>query len=225
MKNWSLYVVLYLLAALILNFSPLPQKRFLIKGSKFNLSSYGMIVGIATYVGFNQIKLCNLDWKKILLVCVLYLISLNIFCIECQSSYQYITVYQYLIPLILLFFDCNDTSKILKAILIATAIGRLGCIMAGCCYGPPIKNNDSLFSINYTDPDQIVNQQLGTLNIRCYPTIILECIVQFSMIWLASKYSNQTSTIFSIGSMLLVYMSSCIEIEVVQKNPIYHYFC
>jgi len=49
-------------------------------------------------------------------------------------------------------------------------VGRLGCLMAGCCYGKP---TDVAWAITFTDP--VANMNVGTpLNIALHPTQIYE---------------------------------------------------
>jgi phosphatidylglycerol:prolipoprotein diacylglycerol transferase len=58
---------------------------------------------------------------------------------------------------------------ITPGIILAQAIGRIGCLFNGCCYGT--EAYDSVFSIVYTNP-----LTLGPLGIPVYPTQVFEII-------------------------------------------------
>ncbi len=63
------------------------------------------------------------------------------------------------------------------AIALGEAIGRWGCLAAGCCYGKP---TDGPLGITFTDP--FANQAVGTpLNVPLHPTQIYLSINAFLM--------------------------------------------
>jgi len=57
------------------------------------------------------------------------------------------------------------------SLALGQAIGRIGCFMAGCCYGRP---TDSACSVVFTDPNS-----LAPLNIPLYPTQLFEAFSGF----------------------------------------------
>ena len=51
-------------------------------------------------------------------------------------------------------------------------VGRLGCLMAGCCYGRP---TDVAWAVTFTDP--VANLNVGTpLNVPLHPTQVYESL-------------------------------------------------
>lgn len=98
-------------------------------------------------------------------------------------------------------------SNILKYILIiaggviplAHAIGRIGCVFDGCCYG---KETDSIFGI-----------QFKTTPVKVWPTNLFECIflfiIAFIILFLVFKYNTR----YSLSIYLITYgiFRFCIE--------------
>jgi phosphatidylglycerol---prolipoprotein diacylglyceryl transferase len=65
-------------------------------------------------------------------------------------------------------------------IALGHAIGRLGCLAAGCCYGKP---TDVPWGIVFTDP--LANQLTGTpLGVRMHPTQIYEFLAEIAIFFL-----------------------------------------
>jgi phosphatidylglycerol:prolipoprotein diacylglycerol transferase len=57
-------------------------------------------------------------------------------------------------------------------IALGYTVGRLGCLMAGCCYGKP---SDVAWAITFTDP--VANLNVGTpLNVPLHPTQLYESL-------------------------------------------------
>ncbi len=59
------------------------------------------------------------------------------------------------------------------SLAIGQAIGRIGCFMAGCCYGRP---TDSAWGVVFTHP-----KSLAPLNIPIYPTQMFEAFIGFAV--------------------------------------------
>ncbi len=81
------------------------------------------------------------------------------------------------------------------------AISRLGCFMAGCCYGLPTGTN---WGIIYTHPDVAVPSEFK--NIALHPTQIYSAIVLFVIFLLMhnliSKYFKKPGQLIAIYLML-----------------------
>ena len=80
--------------------------------------------------------------------------------------------------LIMIFYTRKHKLSLFKigdlwapAIAIGQAIGRLGCLMAGCCYGKP---TDLGFGLTFTNP-----HSLAPLNIPLHPTQLYSAITGF----------------------------------------------
>jgi phosphatidylglycerol---prolipoprotein diacylglyceryl transferase len=80
--------------------------------------------------------------------------------------------------------------------LVGMAIGRVGCVLNGCCYGLP---NNSAISITYTNP-----ASYAPINVAMYPTQefhIIWDLMAFGIVWaLRKKIKPQ-------GSILLLYLA------------------
>jgi phosphatidylglycerol:prolipoprotein diacylglycerol transferase len=86
-------------------------------------------------------------------------------------------------------------------VAIGQAVGRLGCLAAGCCYGKP---TTSAWAITFRDP--YATRTIGTpTDIPLYPTQIYEsllCLVLFlGLIWLAprKKFNGQVAVSYLIA--------------------------
>jgi phosphatidylglycerol:prolipoprotein diacylglycerol transferase len=81
------------------------------------------------------------------------------------------------------------------------AISRVGCFLAGCCYGLPTK---CLLGIKYTHPDVAIPNELK--NIAIHPTQLYSALVLFiiflMMHYLFSKYFKKPGQLISIYLML-----------------------
>ena len=73
------------------------------------------------------------------------------------------------------------------ALALGHAIGRIGCFLAGCCYGKP---TDSFLGVVFNNPDTLVPHHLQHTHL--YPTQLFESIANFILfIILAKIYKNQ----------------------------------
>ncbi len=68
-------------------------------------------------------------------------------------------------------------------VAIGHAVGRIGCLFAGCCYG---ETCDLPFAIKFTDP-----QSLAPLNVDLHPTqvymVLSNLVLFFILLWLNKK--------------------------------------
>lgn len=199
-------IAIILLLNMVTNTNVFPKKRYLLK-NPIKITCYGAIAGIAVFLFLGNLSICNVDIKKILTVLVVFFALMYSQCKTCGQSYQYIAVYRYFIPLLPFFFECTDIKSILIAVAIASALGRIGCMMAGCCYGP-LTETDNTYNIEYPDPEQLVNEQNGLRNSKAISTITLEALLQFLMAGLMLTMPRYAIHIYIIGSALLVYLSN-----------------
>jgi phosphatidylglycerol:prolipoprotein diacylglycerol transferase len=85
---------------------------------------------------------------------------------------------------------------IAPAIIMAQAIGRVGCLLNGCCYGTP---TDLPWGLNYTHPDS-----LGYGAGVTHPTVVYEIIFNLIAFGVLLKLRGK---IKPQGSLYLVYLS------------------
>jgi len=101
--------------------------------------------------------------------------------------------------------DCYDIKIILFAFSIAFAIGRIGCYFAGCCTGKEVKNKDEL-GITYKKGSVVVDKYTHR-DVKVYPTIFMEIIIQFFIAYTVFK-SNNGILLFGVLNALLVIMTN-----------------
>ena len=106
---------------------------------------------------------------------------------------------------VLSFFTKNKNISFIKtldffapALALGHAIGRIGCFLAGCCYG---KETTSFLGIIFNHPDTLVPHHLQ--NTPLYPTQLFEAFANFILfIILAKLYKKQTQP----GTTALTYI-------------------
>ena len=75
------------------------------------------------------------------------------------------------------------------------AIGRIGCFLAGCCYG---KISHDFLAVKYTDPNSLVPEHLH--NIGLYPVQLMESIavlILFFVLFYFYKKPHKNGVIFA----------------------------
>ena len=90
-------------------------------------------------------------------------------------------------------------------------VGRLGCLLAGCCFGRP---TDVAWAITFTDP--IANLNVGTpLNVPLHPTQIYEAGAELIIliVLLATERKGHTYPGRTFWSYMLLYAVSRFVIE------------
>jgi phosphatidylglycerol:prolipoprotein diacylglycerol transferase len=106
------------------------------------------------------------------------------------------------IPTMLLFFKRTKlpTYAMLDIMAVTTCLvhvfGRIGCFMAGCCYG---KTTDSFLSVAFTDPAS----HARPLNTPLHPTQLYEAFYIFSVM-LILLYLREKKKFY--GQLFLVYL-------------------
>ena len=94
-------------------------------------------------------------------------------------------------------------------------VGRLGCLLAGCCYGRP---TDVAWAITFTDP--AANLNVGTpLNTPLHPTQLYEavgCALIAVFLWTRRKNTAIAGRLFQL--YLLLYLSLRLVLELVRGD-------
>ena len=118
------------------------------------------------------------------------------------------------IPTILLFFRSHKLPILpMLDIMAATACivhasGRIGCFMAGCCYGTP---HDGLFSVTFSDPLCAADP----LNTPLHPTQLYSSIAIFTILAVLifiSRRKQFNGQIFMLYIMLYAVARSLLEL-------------
>lgn len=183
----------------------MPGKRFLYKDVGVgNISVYGVVVGLAFFVVLSMANFYEIDMMKLFVVVCLFFALTRFFCEKCGVEYRFISVYEYFVPLMVLFYACSDVQKIVLCMAVGSAIGRLGCISAGCCHGKIVEKN-KLFAIYHGDAEQLINIKNGTKSCYAEPTVVVEAIIQFIIAGLCLVYPMYASKIFAVGSIGLLF--------------------
>lgn len=208
-KNPNLYFIIsfMLFIAMILKIPVMPQQKNLFKFNKYIITVYGIVFGSSLFISICYLDKCNINFLKLIILFILACVLMILNCKECKSTYNYISLYIYLLPLLPLLFDCSKIGNILTAISIGAAIGRLGCISAGCCHGYFVNKNNP-YAIIYPDPEQLVNKINKRNESYCFPSTLIEAIIQFFVAGLCLKYKQHTTTIFCISNILIVFLST-----------------
>jgi len=103
------------------------------------------------------------------------------------------------------FFDVVDI--VAPCLALGHAIGRLGCLLAGCCYG---KVCEWPWAITFTDP-----RSLAPLNIRIHPTQLYELLGNLMIVGiliLIERFPRFRGQIFAIYLVLYGVLRGTVEI-------------
>lgn len=118
------------------------------------------------------------------------------------------------IPTMLIFFHVHNLPSLgMLDIMAGTtcivhAFGRLGCFMAGCCYGIP---HEGIFSVTFTDPNCVAEP----LNTPLHPTQLYSSVAIFAILIIIlfvdtrKKFDGQ---LFMLYLMLYAVARSILEI-------------
>lgn len=94
------------------------------------------------------------------------------------SGFVFYGSFLFAVPVMLWFFKKNKLNpyKMLDVMAITTCLvhmfGRVGCFLAGCCYGAPTQN---FFGVTFTDPACAANPK----NVPLHPTQLYEAFYIF----------------------------------------------
>lgn len=182
------------------------KKKFMPgKRASVMFTSYGMFSALGVFVAMIMLSQCNITLLPLVFIAIAPIVLRFFLCHKCKNTYNVTIFYALVIPLVVLFFPCNELAVIAAALAIGTAIGRLGCISAGCCEGA-VTSCDH-FHYNYEDPEQLVNTKANVNSTCCKPTVIYETIVQFIIAGLCLRFPAFAPMIFGIGTSALVFLS------------------
>lgn len=118
------------------------------------------------------------------------------------------------IPTLLVFFKVHKLPTLaMLDIMAGTAcivhgFGRMGCFMAGCCYGTP---HDGLLSVTFTDPKCVAEP----LNTSLHPTQLYSSTVIFAILFViifVSRRKQFDGQLFMLYLMLYAIGRSIVEI-------------
>ena len=118
------------------------------------------------------------------------------------------------IPTMLIFFKKNNLPAfgmldiMAGTTCIVHGFGRIGCFMAGCCYGTP---NDGPFSVTFTDPQCSAEP----LNTPLHPIQLYSSLIIFSIlvtVIFVSRRKQFDGQVFMIYLMLYAVARSILEI-------------
>jgi phosphatidylglycerol:prolipoprotein diacylglycerol transferase len=118
------------------------------------------------------------------------------------------------IPTMLIFFSVHKLPMLgMLDIMAGTTcivhgFGRIGCFMAGCCYGTP---HEGLFSVTFTDPKCVAEP----LNTPLHPTQLYSSLVIFSIlaiILFMSRRKQFDGQLFMLYLMLYAIARSILEV-------------
>jgi phosphatidylglycerol:prolipoprotein diacylglycerol transferase len=103
------------------------------------------------------------------------------------------------------FFDIIDV--VAPCLALGHAIGRIGCLFAGCCYG---KLCELPWAITFTHP-----RSLAPLNVKIHPTQLYEflgnLIIVGILVWI-ERYPRSRGQLFSIYLLLYAILRGSVEI-------------
>ena len=110
------------------------------------------------------------------------------------------------------FWQISDI--MIPSVLIGLMFGRLGCFLAGCCYGKACAS-DFAFGITFKNPIG-----LGIKNVPLYPTQLMSAMnafIIFLLLWSYRKYKRFHGELFGIA--LVVYSITRSLIEILRDDP------
>lgn len=91
------------------------------------------------------------------------------------------------------FFDYFDL--IMPSIVLAQGFGRIGCFLAGCCYG---KETDSVFGVVFH------NSQMAPNGVKLIPTQIISSAGDFLIYLILIIYAKRSKKSGRVGAMYLI---------------------
>lgn len=101
----------------------------------------------------------------------------------------------------------KTTDFFAPALALGHAIGRIGCFLAGCCYGKP---TNSFLGVSFDNPDTLVPQHLQHTHL--YPTQLFESFANFILffilvkIYKTQKQDGKTTLVYIMGYALMRFL-------------------
>ena len=179
---------------------------------------YGFFVSISILISLSFINLIStFDYIKLAFIAFFSIFFQPLFCHSCLSSYSF-AAYIAIIPLLIsLLFDCSLIHMFITAFSVASAIGRIACLFAGCCSGK-IDPHKSPFSIYYSKGTVIADHLNHSVYV--YPTILFEIFFEFLIAFfvLFSKYGL---VLYGILNFFLLILTSWWRFTPRMDNKIY----
>ena len=198
----AIYLIVGLITHNVTNSLPFMPGRC----AKFGWTWYGIFVAIGLFLSLLLISRCGINMILATLIFIIPTVLRYLLCRKCERVYNVTLTYLGIIPLILYLFKCPEVAVLCTAIAIASAFGRLGCISAGCCYGPETQCDK--FHYTYHDKMQLVNVHNNNSDFTCsVPTLHYETICQFIIAGLCLRYPSYSPLIFGIGTSLVVFLT------------------
>jgi phosphatidylglycerol:prolipoprotein diacylglycerol transferase len=100
---------------------------------------------------------------------------------------------------------------VIPSLPLAQGFGRLGCFLAGCCYGKP---TDSFLGVTFKEGS------LGPVDIHVYPTQVFSSIFDFALamflLWYDRK-ERKDGKVFSL--YLIIYSIGRFTVEFIRNDP------
>lgn len=171
------------------------------------ITPYGICFGIGIFAASYIVG--TYSWELIgLLVIGLFIQSL--LCKSCWDQFTMASVIGSLPLLFVLFLpDCNYLKRVLFAMAAGAVIGRIGCLLVGCCSGAET-SSDNPFSLTYTD--SFINKKLGKQSCSVKPTIILEIVLQFLLAWAVWR-SEYGIVLYGVLNLTLLCLTNLWRLE------------
>lgn len=155
---------------------------------------YGICIFLGALIGLSLV--CNIKYTYVGLL--LLSVFLQSFLTKISNKTYNMSGYITVIPILFyIFIPCKEIRELLVAFSVALAIGRIGCYYAGCCTGKE-KENFIVYEGDYS-----VNKKLNKKYVDVQPTIILEIVLQFLIVFIVYK-ADYAPFWFGILNALLI---------------------
>ncbi len=105
----------------------------------------------------------------------------------------------------------NIFDLVIPSLPLAQGFGRIGCFLAGCCYGKP---TDSFLGVTFKEGS------LGPIDIHVYPTQVFSSIFDFALAFFLLWYDRKqrkSGRVFSL--YLIIYSIGRFAIEFIRDDP------
>jgi len=144
------------------------------------ITYYGIIVAISTIISMSLYP--KLFTPKLLMIFAAGFFIQSQMCSDCDRKYKYASLLVVMPLLFALFFECTELKEIILTYSLAAAIGRIACLLTGCCTGKLLtQDSKTPFGLYY--PNKIHEGK----PLLVHPTVILEIIIQFAIAFIVWK--------------------------------------
>ena len=153
------------------------------------LNGYGVMSAIAFYFGSSFSS--RSAWLILIFVAVIQVIAKIMY----KKEYRGYSFASWInASPVLLLLPCDIINEYVRGASLASAIGRIGCVMSSCCAGKPCKHNEIFYTTNRAGD-------------KTYPTIMLEVLLQFGLTT-AVFNTHYSVLLFGILNALYIYLRS-----------------